>query len=502
MINSNNNPVIIGIAQHTQPKTVSKPLDPLRLMQKTSKLALRDTEVKEIENYIKSIYMVNIRSWSYEDAPGTLAEQLKILPKSKTYLPDGGNTPQMLVNRAAKAIFHDQNNLILITGAESGYSAYRRDKELLKKYWPEKKEPKYMEGKLWNGINNFENAYRLSNPPYTYALFETALRASLNRSIDNHLKKIGELFGKFSEIAAKNPYAWNKDLFQADDIIKVSEKNRLISYPYSKLMCSNLFVDQSASLIITSEAFASKLKVPKNKWVYLMGSADFENIFAISQRPKLYDSPAAREGAKFALNQAGLNINQIDAFDIYSCFPSIVQIIRNELGIKEEDSRDLTITGGLPYFGGPWSNYSLHAIITAVEKIRNNPSLKIMVIANGGYNTKQSFGIYGKNHQIKPRSKIEEEKIQKSILEKSLPPPVEQAKGYITVKGYTIPYERTGTAIKGIIIGELDDHRRTLAYVDIEPNILHLLINQEFVGKKVEVYYDYKTKHNRLLLNL
>ncbi|MFW9948972.1 MAG: hypothetical protein ACFFKA_02455 [Candidatus Thorarchaeota archaeon] len=502
MRNKNNNPVIIGIAQRTQRKNVSKPLDPLSLMLQTSKCALEDTNVEAIETYIDSIYMVNIRSWSYEDAPGLLGKELKIQPKCKVYLPDGGNTPQMLVNRAARKILNDSNTVILITGGECGYSAYRRDKEFIEKNWPEKKAPKYMEGPLWNGINDFENSYRLYSPVYTYALFETAFRASINSPINDHLKKIGELFEKFSRVAAKNPFAWKKELYQAEDIVKVSKINRMISYPYNKLMCSNLYVDQSASLIITSDVFANQLEVSKDKWVYLMGSADFENVFEVLQRPNLYDSPAAREGAKFALTQAGLSLNQIDLFDIYSCFPSIVQIIRNELGIKEDDPRDLTITGGLPYFGGPWSNYSLHAIVTAVERIRNNHSLKIMIAANGGYNTKQSFGIYGRNSQKNLKSKNEEELIQKSILDKSLPPPIEQAKGYMTVKGYTIPFNREGGPFKGIVIGEFEDHRRTLALLDIDDNILHKLTNQEFVGKKVRVYYDNKTKYNKLIFSL
>ncbi len=40
------------------------------------------------------------------------------------------------------------------------------------------------------------------------------------------------------------------------------------------------------------------------------------------------------------------------------------------------------------------SNYSMHSIITTVNLIRKNPDLKLMIIANGGYNTKQSIGIW------------------------------------------------------------------------------------------------------------
>ncbi|GAG54065.1 unnamed protein product, partial [marine sediment metagenome] len=141
----------------------------------------------------------------------------------------------------------------------------------------------------------------------------------------------------------------------------------------------------------------------------------------------MYDSPAAKEGSRLALKQAGLKLEDIDFFDIYSCFPSMVQIIMNEIGLSVDDPRDFTLTGGLPYFGGPMNNYSMHAIIEAVNLIRENPSKKIMVVANGGYNTKQSFGIYGTEPPVIPWDERDDSEIQQSIFSKSLPDPIEDA---------------------------------------------------------------------------
>jgi len=492
-----NNPIIVGVAQYTQPKTSHQPLDPLNLMVKTSRMALSDTGVNNLKDMIDTVYMVNINGWSYKDAPGDLSEILGINPVQKVYLPSGGESPQKLVNRAAKEIASGNSQVILITGGEAAYSSYRADTGKITLNWPRRRKPKYMEASLWDGVNAFENKYGLWIPTCSYALFENAIRAESRRGVEEHNQHMGKLFEHYSKIASKNPYAWIQKAYTAEEITTPSPENRKVAYPYTKRMCSNAFVDQSGSLILTSEDIASKkLKINENRWVYLMGSADLRNIFNIVQRPQLYNSPAAKEGSKLALEQAGLKLEEIDLFDIYSCFPSIVQIIRKEIGLSENDSRDLTVTGGSPYFGGPMSNYSMHSIINSVGLIRKNSSLKIMVVANGGFNTKQSFGIYGKKPPVKLWNEEEEEKIQKSILTKALPNPIEKANGQLTVESYTIMYDKLGNPEHVFVIGHLENNRRTLARVKGDPENLLKLEQNNFVGKSFPVYYDSRTDRN------
>ena len=122
-------PIIVGGAQYTQPKDTPQPLDPLNLMVKTCQMALADTGKDDIKEYIDSLYMININSWSYKDAPSELSKMLGINPVRKVYLPGGGHSPQMLVNRAAKAISSDESQAILITGGEAAYSVYRKKRK-------------------------------------------------------------------------------------------------------------------------------------------------------------------------------------------------------------------------------------------------------------------------------------------------------------------------------------------------------------------------------------
>ena len=489
-------PVIIGAAQLTQPKDTNSPLDPLKLIAKVSKLAMKDTGIKNVNEYVESVYIVHFRTWSYEDAPGELSEMLGIKPSNKLLSSAGGNTSQRLINQAAMYITEGNSKMILIAGGEAWYSTSRARKNEIILKWPRRQESKYEEGGFWKELNEFENNYRLFIPSISYAIFETALRAASGRSLEEHQQHIGRLFEQFSNIAANNPYSWLREPLSAQEMITPTSKNRNINHPYTKLMCSNPFTDQAGAILLTNQDYAKELNIKPEKWVYPMGGADLQNVFNITQRPNLTNSPAVKHASRLTLSQAGLQIEDIDLFDLYSCFPSMVQIILNELEINEQDPRPLTITGGLPFFGGPWNNYSLHPVITAVDLIRKDPSLKIMVIANGGYNTKQSVGVYGKEPPKKAWATREILEFQEEILKEELPKPVEKANGILTIEAYTIIYGRNGEPNSGIVIGHLENGARTLALIRKNGKGLEKLSQQELVGRKFKVFYDIKTNRN------
>ncbi len=489
-------PIIIGVAQFTQRKHSSQLLDPLSLMANTCQVALDDTGVDTIKNYIDTLHMVNINSWSYKDAPAELSKILEIKTRHKSYLSEGGESPQLLVNRAAKDIACGKSQTALITGGEAAYSLYREKRSGNALPWPKRKSPEYKEGTKWLGTAEFETKYGLIYPSCSYAIFETALRAASGRNPEEHKLHMGKLFEQFSKVASKNPYSWIQHPYTAEEITCPSPDNRKINYPYTKRMCANKFVDQSGALIITSEELAEKLEIDPKLWVNIMGGADLKNIFTITKRPHLHDSPATREGSRLALEQAGLKLKDINIFDIYSCFPSIVQIIKNELGLSDDDPRDLTVTGGLPYFGGPMSNYSMHSIITTVNLIRKNPDLKFMIIANGGYNTKQSIGIYGTDRPVIPWSERNDTAVQESILAKALPEPIEQANGQLTIEAYTIYYDRSGQPMRGIVVGRLENGRRTIAIIIAKPDTLKKMEQNELIGQTLTVNHDLSKRRN------
>ena len=501
-MNQKNIPIIVGAAQITQRKDVDQPLDPLNLIAKACQDSLKKTGVDYLRDIIDTLYMTTISSWIYEDAAGKLSDLLGIKPIQKYTAPISGNTPQLLVNKAARIISRGENNVILITGGEASYSKYRADKGKIILDWP--KPPPDAVNKARKAIifylSKFENSYKLTNPTYIYALIETALRANSGRNLEEHLDHMGKRYEKFSKIASKNPYAWVQNQFNAEEIITSSPDNRIICHPYTKRMVANLYVDQAAAIIMTNENIAQNIGVDRRIWVYPMGGADVNNIFYLTQRPQLFNSPAIREASRLALKQAGLELANIDAFDLYSCFPCMVEIARREIGISENDPRDLTITGGLSFFGGPFSSYSMHPIVTAVHLIQENPNKKIMVSANGGYNTSESIGIYGKEPPSEPWKEQHYSDIQRMIEVKLLPEPIEKANGNLIIEAYTFIYNRSGIPEFGVALGSLDSGERTIAFIFADSETLLRLDRQELVGKTFMVNFDTEIKKNKLII--
>ena len=213
------------------------------------------------------------------------------------------------------------------------------------------------------------------------------------------------MFARLAAVAASNPLATRRDGFSAEQLATVDDSNRWIGFPYPRLMNSNAFIDQAAAIIITSVGEARRAGVPEDKWVYLHGCADGYDHWYVTERENIARSPAMQRGARRALDMAGKTIDEIDVLDLYSCFPSAVEIACRELGLAEDDPRGVTITGGLPYFGGPGNSYVLNSISEMIRQTRARPGKFGLVTANGNYITKHSWGIYSTAPTLGPWSR-------------------------------------------------------------------------------------------------
>ena len=495
-------PVIVGVAQFTQHKNTERPLDPLSLMVKTSSDALSDSAVSELKDFVDCVYVMNLFQWSYRDAPGMLSARLGINPRQASYLPVGGNTPQLIVNRAARDLAAGRCKAVLMTGAEAIYSLRRALKGNIVLDWPESVPPDRIDGENTNGFDRLEALYDLFFPSSMYPLFETSLRASSGRSPEAHMMFMGKAFERLSRIASENPFAWSKKALSAQEIATPTPVNRYIGYPYTKYMNANVDVDQSAAIIMTTEDSARSLGIPEGKWVYPAGGAELNDIWHVTRRPCLHESPAIRLASRIALEQAGLTLEDITVFDIYSCFPSAFEIARREIGIPEDDPRDLSVTGGLPFFGGPGNNYSMHAIAAVVDLIRKDRSRKAMVTANGWYLTKHAIGIYTGAPPAHPWNDRDDSLTQRAIDAQALPMPVEKASGSLTVEAYVIRHDNAGKPMQGTMVGRLNNGSRTLAVIDADTDGLLLMEKIEWVGKQGDVRYDEATGKNMARFNI
>ena len=179
---------------------------------------------------------------------------------------------------------------------------------------------------------------------------------------------------------------------------------------------------------------------------------------------------------------AGIGIDGIDKFDLYSCFPSAVQIACAEMGIAQDDPRGLTVTGGLPYFGGPGNNYVTHSIAQMMDEVRAKPGSVGMVTANGNYVTKQSAGIYSTTPPSRPFAPKDPAIYQSPIDSDKGPAVAEVAEGHATVETYTVMHDRKGPSY-AIVFGRLGDGRRFIANTPDDPGLLQDMVDTDMIGE-------------------
>jgi acetyl-CoA C-acetyltransferase len=160
-----------------------------------------------------------------------------------------------------------------------------------------------------------------------------------------------------------------------------------------------------------------------------------------------------------------------------------VQIAADMLGVAPDDPRPLTVTGGLPYHGGPGSNYPTHAIATMMKKLREKPGTKGLVSGLGWYATKHSIGIYSTEPNEGPWLRDDPHAYQAQLDAMPHPELVAHPSGAGTIETYTVVHDRDGAPAAGLVIGRLDDGRRFLANTPADRSLLESLMSAEGVGR-------------------
>jgi len=321
-----------------------------------------------------------------------------------------------------------------------------------------------------------------------YPLFENAIRGARDRGLDEHQRHIGTLMARFAAVAAANPLATRRQGYSAEQLVTVNDANRWIGYPYPKLMNAHAYIDQSAAVVMTSVATARELGIPRDKWVFLHGCADAHDHWYVSERIDLHSSPAIRAASAQALAMAGKTLADIDVIDLYSCFASAVQIGCQELGLAEDDPRGLTITGGLPYFGGPGNNYVTHSISEMLRRLRARPGAFGLVTANGNYVTKHSFGVYSTEAPAGPWRRESPAVLQARMDALPKAPFTETPQGAATIETYTVMHGKAGPDF-AVIFGRLDaTGQRFIANLPDDPAGLWHLQNRDSLGRPGQVH--------------
>ena len=461
-------PVIVGVGQAVQrvadPGAAAEPVD---LLADAARSALDDAGAAL---RIDTVAIAEIISWRYPDPGALLARRLGIEPRTTILTTTGGNSPQMLVNRLGAAILAGEHDAVLVGGVECMYSRRRARRIDPKAWldWTQADDPPCpnVVGDARPGTSQYEMAHRALAPTQVYPLFETALRDAAGRDVETHQRVVASLWSHLAAVAADNPDAWSPTAYTPDEIRIPSPDNRLACFPYTKRMCANLDVDQAAAFVLCSYDAARAAGVADDRMVFPIAGADAHDHYFVTERASLGASTAIGIAGRAALDAAGIDLDDVARFDLYSCFPSAVQLALASLGLAGPDGGDdrpITVTGGLSFAGGPGNNYVSHSIARMVDACRRDPGTTGLVTALGWYATKHSVGLYSSEPPVAGFRAVDPAETQHAVDAGPSRDPAGLVDASGTVEATSVAFDRDGAPTIGILSVLLPDGRRALA---------------------------------------
>ena len=482
-------PVLVGISQVTHRiETHEEAAEAVDLMEWALRRALEDSGCDGLLSAIQWTAVIQ-GVWSYPDPGRFVLERLGA--GGRTSLTEqGGQQPQALLVEMARRIVAGELEVGLCLGAEVVYSR-RRAREAGKRLsrsaqqWP----PADRWGRpLPVPVGEREGEVGLDPVGHAYAIFESAIRAGRGTGLNEHRAFLGRLYEGFSRVASGNPHSWLREAQTAEVIAEPVGANRMVAYPYTRAMVSNPQVNQAAAIIVCSAGRARALGIPRDRWVFLHAATAAEDTHEVSARQRLDGSPALTAAAGRCLELAGVGIDGFGAIDLYSCFPSMVQMTAEALGLSTEQmlsrERPLTVTGGMSFFGGPLHSYVLHTIVSVAATLRQKPGELGLVHANGGAATKQVFGVYSTEP---PNWGFRYEALDGTV---DLEPrrALYDYRGTAEIEGYTVSYDREGPKY-GIVLARTPDGGRAPARIE-DADEVGVMTSAELVGRPVTLRGD------------
>jgi acetyl-CoA C-acetyltransferase len=477
-------PVIVGVGQlANRRERIAEVLD---MLEQVSRAADADSGGRALEK-VESVQEVNQISWR-TPAPATLlARRLGIEARERMVSTIGGSTPQALVDDACDRIVAGELDGILIAGCEA-FDSVRRKKNAGGSDDRGRSDDLPADQSMGDDRSPVcpeELAARIVAPATIYPMFEQALAHRAGRTLDEQRVWLGELMAPFTRVAATHPdLAWFPAERTPKELSDITNDNRMVAEPYPKNLNSILQVDMAAAMIILSAEAAEAAGVPKERWVFPWAGAKCDDVWFLAQRP-LFDRSVALEAVgKAVFGAAGTSPDDVAHIDLYSCFPSAVQMSADALGIRLDDPRGLTITGGLPYFGGPGNNYVTHSIAVLVDRLRGTEDTGL-VTGISWYCTKMALGVYGASPPPRgwqhPDMSEQQARIGATALEIAKEP-----RGDATVDGFTVEHDRELGPVNAPLYATLSDGSRVVA-VPADRELPKKLSGRSLVGEKVRI---------------
>jgi len=475
-------PVIVGVGEITdRPADLKSGLEPLALLEQALKRAEQDSG-GQLLGEIQSLDVVNFLSWRYRDPEIRLSERLGIKPKHSYYGPVGGESPIRYLHEAALRIARGECSVAAVCGAEAQSTATKAERTGVDLPWTpfatDVAEPK-RGAAFQKPIAVKLGVFR---PVTVYPFYEAATSAHWGQTPREAMAESGHLWSTYSDVASQNPNAWLKRRYSAEEITTPNADNRLIAWPYTKLMVANPTVNMGGAILMTSLAKARAAGIPEDRLIYVWGGASAEEQRDYLIRDQFYQSHPQNAVLGAAMDLVGGDGKAFDAIELYSCFPCVPKMARRTLGLGADVQP--TVTGGLTFFGAPLNTYMTHAACAMVRKLRSGAKLGLLY-GQGGFVTKHHALVLSRQAPAGALAQDTSVQAEADRNRGAVPEFVTEAKGKGSVESFTVIYGRNGDVEHGVVMLRTAENARALARVPASDRqtLAHLLdMNRTPVG--------------------
>lgn len=477
-------PVLVGFGVAAQrEEDPRRAREPLALMLDAVRQAEADAGIRGLLRTVQRIAVPKGR-WNYANPAGAIGREIGAA-RPATVLATVGVLQQTLIGDTCERIAAGEIDSALVVGGDAGYRLLRAGIAGIECVDSQQDDvPDVCLAPHDELRHPAELRVGLRMPVGLYAILESAWRRARGISIDAHRDALATLYARLSAIAGENPHAWDRRPHTAEVIRGGSAANPMQAFPYTRMHCSSWSVDQAAALLFCSTDKARAMGVPESKWIYPLASSESNHMVQVSRRAELASCPGARIAGRAALEAAGVRAQDIDLVDLYSCFPIAIEAYAQALGLPL--SRDLSVTGGMAFAGGPYNNFVLQAVCRMAELMRAGKGRTGLVTASSGVLTKQGFGVWSSAPGRNGFSfRDETDAVARATEIKEV---VVEYEGSGVVAGYTVLHER-GKAARGIVLVDTDGGCRTLAFTEDSVSVVRME-SEEICGATVRISRD------------
>jgi acetyl-CoA C-acetyltransferase len=484
-------PVIVGIGFHQERlDDPTQCAEPYQLMVRALRNAADDAGSAALLTQIESI-SVPQGMWQYRN-PGKLIADALGCPAATSIISDLGVLQLTLLSDLCRAIAAGEQDVGVVTGGEAQFRELRSmitQQPVSETRQSDDTPPPDVHHTSQDPFcSDLEGQRGLHLPAELFAIMESALRHHQGLSIDAHRDKVARLYSSFSEIAAANPHAWRREPMRAEEIRDATGKNAMLAFPYTKRHCTQWNVNQAVAVIVCSAARARQLRLNPSGWIYPVSAAESKHVVVLAQQRRLYSHPGTIVCGERALALAGITTNDLTAAELYSCFPAAIQSFA--LDLKLEGVCPLTVTGAMPFAGGPFNHFSLEGVARMVEVLRagtpgESPAKRLGLVSNlSGIFGKQACAVFSNAPNA---AGYGYEDVTAAVAERDVPVPLNGAyAGPATIVGYTVMFNR-GEPSHAIAFCDTPAGERTVVRTE-DQALLESMTREEFCGRVIEVF--------------